>query len=1372
MPFNRPPRLQTPLPADVIKIPAPPAIPQKPDKSNWMTVLLPLGAVLLSVVLMVAFMGGSSSSASYLFFLPIMLVSYLVALFAAKSQKKDYEKKVVEGRAQFRAELRAVEEQLVNQNAAEKALRLKMDPDTSDCILIAQRADPVLGERRPTDADFLHVRLGVGKTPVTYKVEAGEREKHEEFEKEYTFIDQVVVEYSQLEAVPIHARLPLTGSIGIAGSRTEVLGVTRAFLSHALVHHWPTELNIAICTNAINHSDWSWAAKVPHRSEKLTPSFTKQQNPSKLPDQQLMTALEAELQRREQMVESQKMLKKDDKGHQNIPLPRLLVVFDYLPDTFRHPAINLLNNKGPELGVYGIFLTSQAKQIPGSCGAVITATGGRLTYNESGPEGYTRECISDIVGIPQVEMLANALSAIEWPASSDESLPPETITFLQLFGAKRVEDLPLEKWWDEAPPFGVLRAPIGRISAASDMVFDLNDRDGSHGPHGLLGGMTGSGKSEVLKAVILALAVTHHPYDINFALIDFKGGAAFNELARLPHTVGVVTDIESNATFAERVIQALSGEIERRKRVLEDARAAFGFGRSHIDEYRNQPVRRPMPRLIIVFDEFAEFKQRNPDESKKLISIARQGRSLGVHLILATQNIAAAVDPEILQNSSFRICLKVSEPQDSMQMIGIPDAINLTRGRAYFSANTRILYQSAFSGASYNPEKRRLNDNEVERIWPDGKRDKISLPQRKVSSEMRQLPATEAGAVVDYINQVAQKMNLKKPRVVWPDALMEQCFLPDLLSKNISGGWDGSTWQPCQLWAGSRLSDNPVLPVLGMIDLPNKQVQYPLQMNAEQGGHLLVFGSAGTGKSTLLRTMVTSLAMTHKPDEAQVYVLDYGGQSALKLLELFPHVGAVVTRLETERAERLVQLIQTEIFRRNNLLREARLDNWLDYNSSVQHADRLPALFLVIDGFRDFKAAFETEFIDSVSALISGGQAAGLYMVAATSLQNDIPNDLFANINMRMSFNQADSTEYFRIVGTPSEAKLLEDAAKGVRPGRGLLRGTPPVEFQAALPTHGVTDREQAGNLIALAEQMRRTWQGTLPQPVLTLPELFTLPDYQVIQPGNTYNSMLGLDSETLSPTGFSLVNDGPAFLIGSVTGQAGKTALLRSWILSLANLYPPEKLQTTIIDFHTRSLTAFRRLPNCNNYVGSKAALDEVLSKLETEIARRQTAIDKAYQEDPENFNQYSVLSRWPHILLIIDDYERFYQAMDSEVPQLADCLLRGSDLGFSFIVSGKMSDLPNSYSDHFIERFRKLGSGVLLGGYEGIDEFNNTRRPAGSSPAGLPPGRGYIIKRGRAWLFQSAAYWQKDQSEEEALSQWFEKWAGKPPKKGGAQL
>ncbi|MEA4910006.1 MAG: FtsK/SpoIIIE domain-containing protein, partial [Anaerolineaceae bacterium] len=1036
------------------------------------------------------------------------------------------------------------------------------------------------------------------------------------------------------------------------------------------------------------------------------------------------------------------------------PLPRLVLVFDEMETVFNHPAVSLLLEKGKALGVYGIFLTRHSSRVPGECGGVLNARDGKLFYKQSGIDA--QECNADLTPRPTIEAFSAALAQIPFPSGGTSSQPPEQVTFLQLFNARRVEDLPVEEWWGGKNPYGYLRAPIGRTSPTSDWIFDLNDRDGAHGPHGLLGGMTGSGKSEALKAIILALAVTHHPYDLNFALVDFKGGAAFNELRDLPHTVGVVTDIESNPTFAERVIQSLTGEIERRKKILENARATFRFGRAHIDEYREKlRTRRPLPRLLIVFDEFAEFKARNPEGSRKLIGIARQGRSLGVHLLLATQNIAAAIDPEIMQNSTYKICLRVSDPQDSVQMIGIPDAVSLKRGRAYFSVSSRVLYQSAFSGADYSPNVEAAVPNSMVRIYPDGRRETVSMLAWKSPEQNKPAaqPATEAAAVVEHLERVAGKMGLKKPAPVWQDALPDRLYLPDLLDRFLTGGWDGGGWLPCHPLSDRTTVIKAASPYLGLFDDPQEQNQPCFQIDPSQGGNLLVFGSAGSGKSTLLRTLVTSLALTHTPEQVHVYVLDYGGQPRLKVLEAYPHVGAVITRMEAERTQRLVSYLSAEVLRRNHVMRMAKVDSWADYNAQAAPEERFPATFLVIDGFINFKDSFEPEMVKAIVMLLSG-QSAGIHLAISSYLQSDLPNELYANISNRLSLFQANANEYQGLVGFLSEARLQEDAVLGMRPGRGLLRRTTPLSFQAALPTYGDNDKELAENLSALATAMGEAWKGKrTPPEIQYLEEHIYLPPAPARSNRRDDRAEIGLTYQDLNPIGFSFRQDSNAFLVSSTSPGEGKTTLLQMWMLRLAELYPPEQIEIKIVSFHSQSLIPMQPLPHVQ-LIKFKPAFEDFLSELNRRVAGRYQEREGQIRADMENFDQQAFLDRQAHIWIVIDDYGKFSASIDdNERAQLIDLLQKGEDVGLSVVISDTLADVPRTFQDSFVGKVVASGCGVLLGGADGIDLFNNARITPGQPTIGLPAGRGYFIRRGRVSLFQTGVWWRQNENPSTAL-------------------
>ena len=1362
MPFNRPPRIQPSLSKESVKIPAPPQLPQEPGAFSWMTILLPLSGILLMVVLMAVIGGGGAGGGMmYLLTLPMMLGGYAVTYSSFRHQKREFQDRLAEGKQNYAQQLQKTENHLYSLREREQSVLRRINPDLEECLCRTESQDPRLGERRPSDPDFLMPRLGVGFLPTAITLEPVDPTKGSlELIKELEFAKTLAEKFAVLPDVPIPVRLMRTGSIGIAGKRSETVRATRAILCHLLTHHWFSELQVAALGERQIMPEWLWLASVPHASAAL--SWAKSQIRFSDPASwTVLLELEKELIRREQILEARKMV--GDTSTALPPLPCLVIVLDSLPQNFSHPGLDLLLKKGKTLGVFALYITPEASETPGECGAVLDVRPGNLTYKESGTGGITIDCRPDLCDASRAEAISRALAKVDWAQKEDLSQPPAMITFLKMLDAADADDLPIETWWNDGSPFGFLQAPIGKTSATSEFLFDLRDQDGSHGPHGLLGGMTGSGKSEVLKTLILALAVTCHPYDLNFALVDYKGGAAFNELAKLPHTVGVMTDIESHASYAERVLLALGGELERRKRILERARSIFRFGRSHVDDYRTMRIKEPLPHLVIVFDEFAEFKNRHPEESKRLISIVRLGRSLGVHLILATQNIQAAIDPQILQNSNFRVCLRTSQPEDSVQMIGIPDAIHLVRGRAYFYSTGRQLVQIAYCGGKYRGGGAGKRPDQLLVVHPGGRKETLAMPFSRLggpSGKPGDVQITEANAIVDRLNGALTKLKLRKPDPVWSDPLQDRIALPDLFQENVVGGWDGSAWHPCRKWNAPIEAGRTVEPILGVCDIPQRQEQPLFQLSLEEGGgHLLVYGSASSGKTTLLKTLALAIARSYSPAEAHIYILDFGGQSHLRVLEAFPHVGSVITRFETERAERLLRFAQTELKRRNDLFRRKGVGTIADYNRQAE-GDALPDLFFFIDNFLGLKRVFPPEFINEIALLVGGSASSGIHLAAATYLPADLPGDLQSNVHTQATLHQSTQTEYFGIVGMVGEARLQEDVGRPPRPGRGFLRGTPPIEFQAALPAFGSSDQEQMENILALGEKMRTAWKGPGPQAVESLPYSVPLPKRtRPPKPARPHVCPQGKDFETLLPLGMNLEEDGPAFLVTSSAGQSGKTTALLTWALGLAEQYSPQDLQFLFIDFHSRNLLPLKNLPHALEYVDHQSEVEPCLNRLFAAMQKRAAELEEAFQKNPERFDRDAFLSAYPLYALFLDDYDRFALRCESAPRRLAECLAAGGDAGLSMILAGNGTDLPRDYDDDLMKKTRKLGCGLLFSGNAAIDQFNNAKSPPYQPMAGLPPGRGYFIRKGQARIFQNFMYWEDGRKPMDCLQERVEK-------------
>lgn len=1353
MQFNRPPRLQKFIEPIEIKVPFPSPLPQEP-KINWLTLILPIfitGAIIGGMALLIS----SSSSTSYLMFLPLMLVGVIVSVVSYFQQKKEYKSIVEERLNKYREFLIEKEENLRAAKDEQSSILLEQNPSPNDCAVLStkQPLDTRLGERRPTDVDFLKIRIGLGTQPSEIKIDTPEETNRDtELSELYDAVELIRKEYVFLENTPILTSIPEIGCLGIVGEPSQVHSFARSIAISLTTHHWVSEVQLAVFCTQQQSNYWDWMQLLPHKP-KHSSQIVNEVQPGELKNPRIL-ALEHEIRRRETYRDNTSSNNSSSERFNTDNLPALVVFIDNISNVYDFAAFSLILERSRNIGIYGIFLNETFTDIPGECGAVVEFTNDFVEYKETGTTKIPiKNIVPDEVSIQVSENFAKSLSAIEWIVPEKITEPPDDLSLMDLFDSK-IDDLPIEKWWDEESPWGFLKAPIGKFSPTADLIFDLSE-DGN-GPHGIIGGTTGSGKSETLRTLILSMALTHNPYDLNFALIDFKGGAAFRGLEKLPHVVGLITDIENNVDYASRVIQSLSGEIKTRKQVLNKALEKVSLFRAHVDDYRTIPVRRPLPHLVIIFDEFAEFKEQYPSESHQLVSIARVGRSLGIHLILCAQSPSAVVEDQIRQNSKFRICLPVSSAEDSRGFIGIPDACDLPIGQAYFLVKKPQKFRVAYTG-DYQLESF-LPENAIVRTNPDGKREVI-FPEKY----RQKLPKakTEAMLLIEKIISVTESLAINELPKVWQTPMMENLYLSDLLmTSKVPLSWNNDTSEffPVQ--------KHDIGFIFGLMDDPINQLQPVISFGAKGSSkNMLIFGPSGSGKSTLLRTLITSIALERTPSEANIYCLDFGGQHSLKIfqdeseqkhldLPHLPQIGGVIIFGEKERVYRLFAILDSIILKRE-LKFKHKASSLDEYNSKVDVNEKLPDIFIFIDGLTKQITDSVDGFTDKLDDILKKGGSAGIHVVITANNVGDVPEKIKIDINgigEIIILKPVDTAQIQSTFGNPAPDSFVKKAQASQHPksGQGVLNKNPVLEIQIALPIKANEDK-QIDKLRELIDLMHLAWEGSRPTDIEVLP--FFVMDKELITPKywdssrsiryeDTLGILLGVEQRSLKSSGLSIEEDGPIFQILSETSKLGKTTVLKTWILNLAEKFSSKEIQFLIIDFHKHTLTQFSEIPHIFKYVNEQSELKDALLLLDKKIKERRNYIQKGWKKD-KKFDQLAAVRQLGFLVIVIDDFIEMCKYLSEEaLEHLYKCLDDGKDFGIRLILTEDVAHFTTA--NDILKMSSKYGCGILLGGNDGFDYYNETKNPYQKQP--ILPGRGYLIREKKAAFFQAATYFKQE--------------------------
>jgi DNA segregation ATPase FtsK/SpoIIIE, S-DNA-T family len=1358
---HRPPRIQPELPVDEVVIPNPPSTETSGGQS-LVQVALPLVTIIGYV-----FVSATGQGRSLLLLIPmglsvvasttVALLSYFRTFREQARLKREYDQRLAEMRKEMTA-AHEIQRSFYHYNYPGPDMTLQIAGDRE-----SKRYGLRLWERRTDDSDFGAIRLGVGtrKSTVTYalaslsETESGPQLKEAlKLQEDSQYVTDVPItiplrRFTKPEAegagnsefkdkeVPGDKSIQARYAIGIAGNEIgPMYDFIRAMMTHFTAFHAPTDARLYVIGAPDAEQHWDWARWLPHTNTSRNAQGTGDQlnfEPDK--SRRFWDDLQAELERRR--------LRAEDKDSNADPtLPHLLVVVDGLsaqPDANpmsgvqAEAAVTLILQYGPQLGASLIFIVPERAQVPSECRSVIEVerveSGISFRYAETGVNTMRFVGQADQLDPQRAEHdYARKLAPLAVRTTFGGDLA-RAVNLLEMHAADTVEQVPiLDDWRHSRKPENSewMRAPIGVMPANKlrELVFSA-DGDGSHG---MIAGTTGSGKSELLLTLIVELALKYDPSVINFVLVDYKGGAAFDPFYNLPHVVDIVTNLQGSAGM--RTFTALRSELNRRSKLIADTNV------KHIVHYRQKGLhdsREPFPFLFIIIDEFAEMVKEQPEFKAQMDSITRLGRALGVTLITATQRPAGAVTDQMRANMKFRICLRVETMEDSRELLRRSDAAFLPPdipGRAYVQVgNENVeLIQVARAGGPYTgPDI----DTEPPVIW---------LSRKAKEQARRAGPLEEAPALSDVLVDIMYRLSQENTDVVtqkkpWPDPLparlpLDAQYIGDEEERNPllplnpavrawlrgEGEWKGVDWQ-----------DEAMRATIGLIDRPIRAEQLHLTLDLTRG-HAAVFGASGWGKTVFLRTLIMSLAATHSPDGLQIYMLDFGGRG-LDVLEALPHRGASIMPSEEERVERLLRKLDRMLQERNALLSQARADSLGAYNVAQKAAGKepLPAVLLVIDNFAEFKENYEN-LLPQLIGIAREGRSYGVHLVVTAEQTSAIPGKLFSLITERFALKLADKAEYANIVGRGVPG--VDDVE-----GRGYVAiERSPLEFQVALPVSVTAEDEAEGlddtsKLEMLTRVMDRAWSGKRPEGIDILRALIPL---RGILPelGQTQGKVLvtlGVEDLDLHPAQLDLQQRGPHFVIVGPP-LSGKTTTLRAFTLALAHNYAPTQVAMVLIDFQQRFFKyggdhTLGDLPHVLEVISEKEELTEMVEKLKYE-----------YFERPEDLDR-------PEIFIMADNYDDFSNVIGAptratEYKDLSELARKFGPEGLHFVMCGSTAIMRSM--DEMMKQVVAPRFGFGLDASESVSALGG--RVRANNTEELPPGRGYIVKAGRLSLIQTA--------------------------------
>jgi DNA segregation ATPase FtsK/SpoIIIE, S-DNA-T family len=1315
--FHRPTRALPPaVPGQPFTLPAVPQH-QSGSGSAVMSLLLPL----MSSVAMAAYMISNGKPVLIIVGLAFVVGSVGAGLAMSHQTRSTKRKAKDRQRARYLAHLVEVRQAARQVAEVQRLAAAWVHPSPERLRAIACRRRRVW-ERRAADPDFLLVRLGLGHGPLAAPVQLGGRtDPLADYDKEILAAAQRHAR--QLGTVgrqPALVSLATAAVVSLVGPGPRVRALARAIVCQIAVLHAPDDVTMIIRT--AGDQGWEWAKWLPHTHEPGAGGAAGVVPMVAADICDLADPLKTEVDRARKDGAARRS------SHSREPVARRLIVvldsYDPAADWARSaPMADLLEAAGPETGITVICLVgAEADEPTRTQVRARVAADAALSVEGTHEDLFsTTNCaVADQVSPALAGLTARALAPLRL-SEEPERLLTRTIELAEMLGVADLGSFDPSRLWLAPDGEGVLRLPIGQAADGQPVELDLKESAaGGMGPHGLVVGATGSGKSELLRTLVTGLTMTHSPELLSLVLVDFKGGATFAGLTELPHVAGMITNMADDLSLVDRVRAALHGEQQRRQKMLRqagnvDSISAYQARRAAGVADADGKTLEPLPYLLIVVDEFGELLSQRSDFIDLFVQIGRVGRSLGMHLLLATQRLEEGRLRGLDSHLSYRICLRTFSAGESRTVIGTPDAYQLppVPGSAYLKVGESVYqrFRVACVSGTYQGIAQRPDADLTSGIELFGLRsaELLETPEPEPSPPPAQAGPTAmqvaVGQLVRFGQSVHQVWLPPLPAVASLDAVLGP------LAVEPGRGWQAGMWP-----GRGRL----IFPA-GLVDLPLQQRQEPLVLDfARKHGNLAVVGAPQAGKSTFLRTMLLSAMLTHTPDEARFYCLDFGG-GTLAPLAAAPHIGTVAGRRDPELAWRLLTEMLRLIGAREQLFAEHGVDTPAALRG-LAGTGRLPAgtysgeLFVVIDNW----GAARAELADAdaaVAEIAFRGLGVGVHLILTANRWADVRLNVRDAIGSRLELRLNDPTE--------SEVnRQLSRQLPAALPGRGVA--PPGILFHALAPRVDGRDTmddigEAQDEVIA---KVAASWLGAAASPIRLLPEQVTaasLAAHPAASSGRTPGAaLIGLADSDLAPVCLDLTTADPHLLVLGDAG-AGKSVFLRTLIRGLTAGQSSDDIRFLLVDYR-RSLLEVVPEDYLAAYAGDQAAAAEYAAQLADKLAERMPPAGITAQE-------LRARDWWagPELYLIVDDYDLVSAATPAPLAGLASYVPQAREIGLHIVLARRVAGMSRAATDPVLSRIRDLGTtGLLLSGdpREGV--------LLGSERAVVrPPGRGALVRR-----------------------------------------